>query len=180
MGAGLTVATPRHAVPTISKKLWEQLLSEGKVTDPGNKGKPARGKRKAELAAQSFTAPGTWVVPVLVRSGNNSRGQHAKIARGGQEKLPVYRALARTHREIAPFADAAQAGRPVRCLMTRLGGNLCDDDNLTDAMKYVRDAVSHFLGVDDGPRGPVRWVVAQEAGGPVGVRIELALLEPAA
>ena len=60
--------------------------------------------------------------------------------------------------------------------MTRLSRALCDDDNLADALKYVRDAVADYLGVDDGPAGPVRWVPAQEAGDVAGVRIELEVL----
>ena len=47
-----------------------------------------------------------------------------------------------------------------------------DDDNLAGCCKAVRDEVAAWLGVDDGPTGPVTWTVAQRRG-PWAVEIEI-------
>lgn len=39
--------------------------------------------------------------------------------------------------------------------------------------RRARDAVAAWLGVDDGPRGPVTWEVAQEIGKGYAVRITI-------
>lgn len=56
--------------------------------------------------------------------------------------------------------------------LTRVGTRLLDDDNLGAALKSVRDAVAHRLGVDDG-KDWVRWQYAQKTGEPcMQIRIE--------
>lgn len=56
--------------------------------------------------------------------------------------------------------------------LTRFGRRRLDADNLGAALKSVRDAVAHRLGVDDG-KDWVRWQYAQATGSPVvHVRIE--------
>ena len=47
-----------------------------------------------------------------------------------------------------------------------------DDDNLAGCCKAVRDEVAAWLGVDDGPAGPVTWTVGQRRG-PWAVEIEI-------
>jgi len=53
---------------------------------------------------------------------------------------------------------------PIPCTvtMTRLSASECDDDNLQGAMKAIRDQIAKTAGVDDGPRGPIKWAYAQE------------------
>lgn len=133
---------------------------------------PAR-ENKPDLLPAAFCPPGTWLVPVYVYSGDNARGMRSKVGRSGHERRAVYRVLAGYHREFAPFADAARSGTPLACTLTRLGGRGMDSDGLAGAMKYVRDAVSDFLGVEDGPGGPVVWDYGQQPNGPYGVRIQL-------
>lgn len=138
-----------------------------------------KGKRdKPALVEAAFVGPATWVVPVYVVAGDNARGQRAKVGRAGHERAATARVLATNLRALAPFADAAQRGERVRCVLTRLGGREMDDDGLHAAGKYVRDCVALFLGVGDGPRGPVRWEYRSEPGGANGVRIELNLIGP--
>lgn len=63
---------------------------------------------------------------------------------------------------------------PVPCAvrLTRLApSNGLDDDNLSGALKAVRDQVAEWLGVDDKRRDLVRYVYAQRRG-PWGVEIE--------
>lgn len=156
----------------------QTAYAKGLIDPPASFGViPAAGKRsKPKLVAAGFAPPGTWTVPLHVVSGDNRHtGTKSRIGRSGHERRAVYRSLARTHRELAPFADAAQAGRPVVCRLVRLGGGEMDDDGLRASLKYVRDAVADFLGVDDGRRGPVRWDYADEPGGPAGVRIVLTM-----
>jgi hypothetical protein len=131
-------------------------------------------KRKPmELVAPAFEAPGTWTIPVHVVAGDNARGMRSKIGRAGHERNAVFHVLARYHREFAPLAEAAQAGRPLVCVLTRIG-RLMDSDGLAGACKYVRDAIAAFLGVSDGPLGPVRWEYEQESHGSLcGVRITI-------
>lgn len=64
---------------------------------------------------------------------------------------------------------------PATVRFTRLSSALCDDDNLQGAMKAIRDEVAKIAGVDDGPRGPIRWEYAQEKckQGTFGVRVEI-------
>lgn len=62
---------------------------------------------------------------------------------------------------------------PCSVLLTRIKpqGKDLDDDNLTGALKGVRDQVAEWLGVDDGDRMTVRYRYAQRRG-PWGVEIE--------
>lgn len=66
----------------------------------------------------------------------------------------------------------AKPALPLIVTLTRVApSNGLDDDNLTGALKGVRDAVAHWLGVDDKDRATVRYEYEQERG-PWGVRIE--------
>lgn len=50
----------------------------------------------------------------------------------------------------------------VSVTFTRHSTGLLDEgDNLPNALKAVRDEVAALLGVDDGPKGGVRWLYAQ-------------------
>jgi hypothetical protein len=59
--------------------------------------------------------------------------------------------------------------------MVRLSSALCDDDNLQGACKAIRDEIAKLCGVDDGPKGPIKWEYAQEKckRGQYGVRVEM-------
>jgi hypothetical protein len=54
---------------------------------------------------------------------------------------------------------------PTRALevhLVRVSPRYLDGDNLQSALKPIRDAVAAWLGVTDGPRGPVTWTYDQE------------------
>jgi hypothetical protein len=54
---------------------------------------------------------------------------------------------------------------PCSVLLTRVApSNGLDDDNLTGALKNIRDAVAEWLGVDDRDRDTVRYSYAQRRG----------------
>lgn len=88
-------------------------------------------------------------------------------------------ARARTaRRQRATVGDALWKLRmppgPWHVRLTRYATRSLDTDGLAAALKSVRDAVAVRLGVDDGPRAPVAWEVAQERGpGPQRVRVQL-------
>jgi hypothetical protein len=161
----------------------EVLLKQGSVGKPaGDLVAPALAapagpkprKEKPRLVPAAFVFPGTWLVPLHVTAGDNqSAVNRAKIGRAGHERTAVGRVLATALGALAPLAAAAQRGEAVRCRLVRVGGREMDYANVVGAMKYVQDTVALFLGVGDGPRGPVKWEYDQSPGGPCGVRIEL-------
>lgn len=113
-----------------------------------------------------------WVVPLhLVTASNGQQLDRSMIGRAGHHRRIVSRCLAAHLAAVVPFARLAQAGGPLTVRITRLGGRGMDDDGVTAAAKWCRDTVALFLGVDDGPRGPVRWRYGSEPGGPMGVRV---------
>lgn len=162
----------------VDPETWAKILAAaGGPPPPG----PAPARRVAadrgETVAAGFAPPGVWTIPLRLDPVTNGGAiKRGMIGRSGRDRRAVAAALAGRLRELAVFADAAQAGRPVACRITRLGGGLMDDDNLGVVAKWVRDTVALFLGTGDGPRGPVRWEYAQAPGGPWGVRIELGVL----
>lgn len=62
---------------------------------------------------------------------------------------------------------------PVVVTITRIGPRTLDDDNLRGSAKFVRDAVAHMLGIDDGD-AMVSWRYEQEKFKRYGVRIKIA------
>jgi hypothetical protein len=64
---------------------------------------------------------------------------------------------------------------PCVCLIVRIapGGGGLDDDNLSGALKSVRDAIAEWLGVDDKDTGTVFYGYGQQRG-PWGVRVSFA------
>ncbi|HEY3499961.1 MAG TPA: hypothetical protein VGK73_34970 [Polyangiaceae bacterium] len=93
----------------------------------------------------------TLPIPHLVPPGLNAR-EHwaAKSRRVRKEKQIVSLLIAKY--EAPPL--------PVVVTMTRCAPRLLDDDNAVGALKNVRDAVAHWLGIDD--RDPrVTWKVEQ-------------------
>lgn len=66
-----------------------------------------------------------------------------------------------------------EMGVPKVVTLTRLAPRECDDDNAIGSLKAVRDAVARAFGVDDGPKGPIRWAYAQRKRRVPGVEIGL-------
>lgn len=65
---------------------------------------------------------------------------------------------------LAPAADVGPYGNFYRVRLIRISAGVLDDDGLRGALKAVRDEVAAWLGVDDGPRAPVRFAYAQQKG----------------
>lgn len=60
---------------------------------------------------------------------------------------------------------------PLVVTITRVGPMRLDDDNLATACKYVRDAIAHRVGIDDGS-DLYTWVYRQRIG-KYGVEVEI-------
>lgn len=96
----------------------------------------------------------------------NNGGEHwgARKRRVDTEHGIVLGALAAARRP---------AGPRWRVAIMREGIALMDDDGLAISAKAVRDAIASWLGVDDGPTGPVAWSYAQVKAKGYGVRITI-------
>lgn len=53
---------------------------------------------------------------------------------------------------------------PCEVLLTRVGKQPLDDDNLAHAFKSVRDEVAKWIGADDKPGSGITWRYAQTRG----------------
>ena len=97
----------------------------------------------------------SFVVPVKTVSESNhrehwrSRADRAKAQRSGA----LERALS--------AVGGLELSLPVVVRLTRYGVKTLDDDNLAGALKGVRDGIAEWLGVDDGDRSRVQYLVEQ-------------------
>lgn len=104
----------------------------------------------------------------LVSEANQREHWSRRHRRAAEQKQLVLLAL-----------RARSRGRPrlpCRVEITRIAPKpIRDGDNLHGSAKHVRDAVAHFLGVDDADvgGGPVSWSRPDQVRGPYGVRIAI-------
>lgn len=109
-------------------------------------------------------------VPLRIISAANTREHWAAKARRVKQQRGTAKVVTRTWLRRQPM----QA--PYEVTLTRVRpprGRPLDDDNLAAALKACRDGVADALGVDDGDRSRVRFVVAEEAGAAWAVRIKV-------
>ena len=95
----------------------------------------------------------------LQRGGNDRERHFMRSVRVRREKGETWRALG-----LCP--DVLPG--PLVVTITRVAPGVLDTDNLAGAAKSVRDAIAHWLGLDDGKAeraGLVLWQVAQRKGG---------------
>lgn len=143
--------------------------------DSNHTASKSKQNKSIALVAAAFDKPAKWTIPLYVVAGDNARGNKVRVGRAGHERRVVAKHLAAHLLYLVPFAWQAAKGSPVRVIMTRLG-RLMDTDGLTASCKYVRDTIALFLGVDDGPRGPVEWVYQQLESAEFGVVVEMAVI----
>jgi len=107
-------------------------------------------------------------LPIRTWSEANARLHWAARARRAGEQRRVARICVRAALARQP------AALPLTVTLTRLAARRLDSDNLTGALKAVRDGIADALGVDDGD-GRLEWRYAQEAAprGRYGVRVEV-------
>lgn len=104
-------------------------------------------------------------IPLRTSRGQNAREHHhARAKRVKAERSAVAWLL----------LGKPKPALPCVVHMTRIApSNGLDDDNLTGALKAVRDQIAEWLGVDDKDTARVKYVCHQERG-PWGVRIAFA------
>jgi len=121
---------------------------------PGPHGSPENvGASWAIVARKDGAVRLEVTIPIVTVSEPNARGAwFARSRRARAQRLAVADALARHERPALPL----------RVTLTRIASRRLDSDNLAGALKSVRDAVSRWLDVDDGPDGPVSWCYGQE------------------
>jgi hypothetical protein len=143
--------------PEVEKKVLEQAgLSPAKPARP----RPSPPAKPARVRLVVFI-PG-----LLPRSEANAGGRRRdKIARKCAAKAAVAEAL-----RGVPWLDWP---RPVKVVLTRVGGKRMDSDNVARCFKSCRDQVATFLGVDDGDTTAVRFVTRQRAGYESGTEITI-------
>ena len=107
------------------------------------------------------TSPRARVLATLTLrtlSEANWRGPwQVRARRVKAQRLATYAALCASGYDPHALLD----GRLVVTLV-RVATRSLDTDNLAGACKAIRDSVATWLGVDDGPKGPVTWAYAQE------------------
>lgn len=109
------------------------------------------------------------VVPIRTVTGLNAREHWAARARRVKKERRITAwALA--------LSRAAVPQIPCTVLLTRVTPRgTADDDNLSGALKAVRDQIAQWIGVDDRDSSKVRYRYAQKRG-PWGVEIEFSAM----
>lgn len=100
---------------------------------------------------------------------------HRQIWQVRAHRVKTQRQTTAAHLAASGFDPEYIAASKPTITLVRVGMRALDTDNLASSLKAVRDAVAAWLGVDDGPKGPVTWAYAQETTrSPLGkVRIEV-------
>lgn len=156
--------------PTMADWIAKQSAKDDAGTKPKRRTKPL-------MVPECFVPPATWLIPVEVVSEANKRGHWSKHhGRKASQQRAVSRAMGRHLRVLADFADALHEGKPVKVMLTKLGGRKVDKSNLARAFKGVEDACCLILGADD---GAANWRIdwQWESNPRVGVKVELELLK---
>jgi len=137
------------------------------LTKPAKRAAPSTPLRAWQVSHTVVIQPRGLLVVLkgmrLISAANAHELPPVRAARVRAEREVVTRALLR----VAPVAD------PHHVHITRIARGELDTDNLAGACKAVRDEIARWLGVDDGPRGPVTWEVAQTRGDGYAVRVEI-------
>lgn len=108
-------------------------------------------------------------LPVRIRSVANLREHWGACAKRSSDHKSAVTAVLNTTRW-APSVREADVIFDVT--LVRYGAKSMDDDNLAGGFKAVRDAVAHYLDVDDG--GPlIRFEYRQVTPSPYGIAIRI-------
>lgn len=116
-----------------------------------------------------------YVPTTVVSEANRPRGEHwgKRTQRKNAQQASTLAMLASLG--LAPSDRRARFGSGAVARLTRIGGQPMDSDNLARAFKAVRDAVAHWLGIDDG--SPlIAWTYDQRprtAKEKIGIEIEI-------
>lgn len=139
-------------------------------------------KLAIKLVPAAFEVGFNWVaitLPLKLESASTNRGAFNKA----HLRYPaLYRwawfSNIEPHFEECLFLRRALArGEPVYVTITRLGGDM-DDDNATIACKPLRDAIALSFGRKDDPKGLLRWNCLNQRRMFFGAIVRLSLEQP--
>lgn len=110
-----------------------------------------------------------FTIPIRLPSLNNARmNWRAMVALKAEQKAAT-KVFMTDHMnrtgEIIP-------DMPLLVMLTRIGPQQMDDDNLAGACKYVRDQIATIIGVDDGS-SLYNWQYKQRLGKVYSVEVEI-------
>lgn len=146
------------------------------VNNTENASACVRNEVNQQVSARDTTAPFLVLdIPIRTVPGQNAREHWAVRARRVKRERQAVALVWRSRRlPWLPFDEE----RPYLVTLTRISPRgMADSDNLSGALKAIRDQVAAEMGFDDGPSAPIRWSYAQERGA-WGVRIEVREAHP--
>ncbi len=112
----------------------------------------------------------TFVIPVRVTTESNAKENFWTKHRRAKNQRKIV-AICVPRSQLPPM--------PAIVTMTRIGKGEMDDDNVASSLKHVRDEIANLYGVDDGPKSPLRFVVADQEKGDYAVRVTIVSREAA-
>jgi hypothetical protein len=157
LATGAVLASPHHSAAALTKAQARVRTLQGQLD--ATRHQLTEALKELDEVAPRWTPLADIGIDLATVSEANARSHHhAKAARARRQREAMSLALYQLGRQPA---ELLARGR-LRVTFTRLASGTLDDDNLAGAFKACRDAVASWLGVDDGPRGPVVWAYAQE------------------
>lgn len=124
------------------------------------------------LADFNIRDDGTWVVTIPVYTYNPNNGSTGHTRWAGIQRSKARKTQRAQVGLYLMLNSVPKYFRGVR--ITRLAPSEgLDTGGLWAALKAPQDAVAEHLGIDDGPKSPATWEVAQERAKAYGVRVEL-------
>lgn len=147
-------------------------MRAARKTGEGMKKRRAKSRSLAP-ASYDILVDGTHVlvVPVFTENfSNGALGNSKGFAWRRANDKKTQRAMVGLH---LTFNDVPRYFRGVKLVRLAPSPIGLDTGGLWSALKAPQDEVAKHLGIDDGPRSPASWELAQEFSPTYGVRIEL-------
>lgn len=148
------------------------ISADGKLTRVKHARKPRASLQRVQThasVAHGVVGAARWIeIPITTTAPENNRLAHVQQAskRAGKQLRQTLQLLRALH-GTAPTAPAWVV------VLTRIAPGDPDDDNVWASFKHVRDGVAKWLGINDGNRKRIRFVVREEKSPLYGVRVEM-------
>jgi hypothetical protein len=155
LATGAVLASPHHSAAALTKAQARVRTLQGQLD--ATRHQLTEALRELDEQAPRWRTLFIVTAPITTVSEANQRDHHqVKGKRAARQRDALTAALR------CLSVNPEEMPRRLRVTFTRLASGTLDDDNLAGAFKACRDAVAAWLGVDDGPRGPITWSYAQE------------------
>jgi hypothetical protein len=155
VATGAVLASPHHSAAALTKAQARVKALQSQLDATRHQLQDAL--RELDEQAPRWRQLFMVTAPVATVSEANQRDHHqVKGKRAARQRDAMTTALR------CLSVNPEEMPKRLRVTFTRLASGTLDDDNLAGAFKACRDAVAAWLGVDDGPRGPITWSYAQE------------------